>query len=86
MEDDETVKERRLEAERRVKARALRRLKAMAAVPDDPMQAAQAAGRLARTPTPCSCWMCGNPRRRAKGAARETVAEHRERLKAKDQE
>ena len=20
-------------------------------------------GRLARTRTPCSCWMCGNPRR-----------------------
>lgn len=20
-------------------------------------------GKLAKTPTPCSCWMCGNPRR-----------------------
>jgi hypothetical protein len=20
-------------------------------------------GRLAKTPVPCSCWMCGNPRR-----------------------
>ena len=24
---------------------------------------AQARGRLAQTRTPCSCWMCGNPRR-----------------------
>jgi hypothetical protein len=27
---------------------------------DDP---AQAASRYAETRTPCSCWMCGNPRR-----------------------
>jgi hypothetical protein len=24
---------------------------------------ARARGRLAKTRTPCSCWMCGNPRR-----------------------
>jgi hypothetical protein len=23
-------------------------------------------GRVIDTPTPCSCWMCGNPRRRLK--------------------
>lgn len=28
-----------------------------------PAQRARAAGRLATTPCPCSCWMCGNPRR-----------------------
>lgn len=33
-------------------------------------------GRLARTPTPCSCWMCGNPRRWAKGKLRLTSREH----------
>jgi len=24
-------------------------------------------GRLAETPKPCSCWMCGNPRRYGEG-------------------
>lgn len=33
-------------------------------------------GRLARTPTPCSCRMCGNPRRWAKGKLRLTSSEH----------
>lgn len=33
-------------------------------------------GRLARTPTPCWCRMCGNPRRWAKGKLRLTSREH----------
>ncbi len=27
------------------------------------------------TPTPCSCWMCGNPRRYSKGRYRFTIQE-----------
>ncbi|HEY9162852.1 MAG TPA: hypothetical protein VIS94_17380 [Desulfomonilia bacterium] len=26
-------------------------------------------GKVARTPTPCSCWTCGNPRRHFKEAS-----------------
>jgi hypothetical protein len=32
-------------------------------------------GRLIDTPTPCSCWMCGNPRRHQKD--RLSIWEHR---------
>ena len=31
-------------------------------------------GRLINTPTPCSCWMCGNPRRRL---GERTIGEQR---------
>ena len=33
--------------------------------------------RLANHLANCSCWMCGNPRRRFKGKARLTVQERR---------
>lgn len=76
---------RRIEAERRAKARALRRLKAsQPSVLADPAHAAVAAGRMARTPTTCSCTMCGNPRKHAKGQWRETLAEAKARLDEKD--
>ena len=33
-------------------------------------------GKNATTPRCCSCWMCGNPRRRWTGEARLTLQEH----------
>ncbi|HCJ8469726.1 TPA: hypothetical protein NV714_003534 [Escherichia coli] len=33
-------------------------------------------GKNAKTPRCCSCWMCGNPRRRWTGEARLTLQEH----------
>lgn len=76
---------RRMAAERRAKARALRRLKVnQPDVLKDAARAALAAGKLARTPTPCSCAMCGNPRRHAKGFWRRTLAENRADLDEKD--
>ena len=33
--------------------------------------------RLAKNRKPCSCWACGNPRRRRKGADRKTMQERR---------
>lgn len=38
-------------------------------------------GRLASTPTPCSCWMCGNPRRHLN---QRTLAEHKADLAGRD--
>lgn len=38
-------------------------------------------GRLSKTPTPCSCWMCGNPRRYM---GQRTHAEHRADLAGRD--
>lgn len=41
---------------------------------DDPRRL----GRLAHTRTPCSCWMCGNPRRHTgERTLQERRAEHR---------
>lgn len=34
-------------------------------------------GRVGTTPVPCSCSMCGNPRRFAKGKQRLTIQERR---------
>ena len=74
-------KERRMGAELRLKARALRRLKAsQPGVLHDPRTAACTAGKLSRTPTPCSCAMCGNLRKYGKGVSRETLAERKARL------
>lgn len=28
-------------------------------------------GKVINTPTPCSCWMCGNPRRHSKELTRQ---------------
>ena len=74
---------RRIEAELRMKARALRRLKPQlesAIQPLRPIAVERTVGKMARTKTPCSCPKCGNPRRYAKGANRETLAEQRSRL------
>lgn len=71
---------RRIEAEARMKGRALRRLRPTLESPLQPlhpMDAEVAAGKLARTPTPCSCPMCGNPRKHAKGQWRRTLAEQK---------
>lgn len=38
---------------------------------------------LRKTGTPCSCWMCGNPRKRYKSI---TVAEEKFAISAKEQE
>lgn len=76
---------RRIEAERRLKARALRRLRAnQPGVMQDPNVVECTVGKSTRTPTPCSCAMCGNPRRHAKGARRKTLAEYRAKLKEMD--
>lgn len=40
-------------------------------------------GRLAKTPTPCSCVMCGNPRRHM---GERTLAEHRAILSGREQD
>jgi len=42
---------------------------------DDPARI----GRIARTPKPCSCYMCGNPRRSALGKDKDrlTIQERR---------
>ena len=34
-------------------------------------------GRAGVTPVPCSCFMCGNPRRKAKGKERLTMQEQK---------
>lgn len=34
-------------------------------------------GIAGTTPVPCSCWMCGNPRRKMKGQERLNVQEKR---------
>jgi hypothetical protein len=82
---DELKKARRIDAELRLKARALRRLKAHSpSVLQDPRVAACTAGKLLRMPTPCSCPMCGNQRKHGKGAARETLAERKARLGEKE--
>jgi hypothetical protein len=36
-------------------------------------------GKLAKTPTPCSCWICGNPRRHS---GKPTLQEARHNQKA----
>lgn len=41
---------------------------------DDPV----VVGRVASTRTPCSCWMCANERRTAKGHKRLSIQERRE--------
>lgn len=41
------------------------------------IQSKRALGRLCSTPAPCSCFMCGNPRKYAKGKERLTVQELR---------
>jgi hypothetical protein len=38
--------------------------------------------QLADNRKPCSCWMCGNPRRHMKGAERLTIQERRAHLQA----
>jgi hypothetical protein len=50
----------------RVKAKVLRVL---------PYCTPETAAYLADNRTPCSCWMCGNPRRYAKGRERITMQE-----------
>ncbi|MCM1513045.1 MAG: hypothetical protein NC112_08080 [Oxalobacter formigenes] len=34
-------------------------------------------GKFVETPKMCSCWMCGNPRRYAKGKEQLTIQERR---------
>jgi hypothetical protein len=58
----------------RAKLRALKRAKVMYS---NPNPAQRNVGRLAATPTPCSCWMCRNPRHAMKGAAKLTIQERR---------
>lgn len=41
----------------------------------------QWAVKFSETRKPCSCWMCGNPRRHLKGVDRLTIAERRIRCK-----
>ena len=83
--DDQTKKAHRIAEDRRLKARALRRLKAsQPSALQDPRHAACVAGKLARTPTPCSCPMCGSRRKYGKGAGRETLAERKARLEEAD--
>jgi hypothetical protein len=47
--------------------RRAQRARAIARAKRNPLATGQTADyvrKLAITPTPCSCWMCGNPRRR----------------------
>ncbi len=37
----------------------------------------RAQGKVATTATLCSCWMCGNPRRKMKGTDRLTMQERK---------
>ena len=41
-------------------------------------------GMIGTTPTMCSCFMCGNPRKYAKGAERLTMQERRDKESIKD--
>lgn len=83
--DEKIKKAHRIESELRLKARAWRRLRAnQPSVLQDTQNAICTAGKMFHTPTPCSCAMCGNPRRHAKGADRETLAETKARLKEMD--
>jgi len=41
-------------------------------------------GRAGVTPVPCSCFMCGNPRRKAKGKERLTMQERKGLVAMKD--
>ena len=88
--DDKKKKERRIEADLRKKKGAQSRVAASLKrqrrrqPPKNPINPAILASRLARTPTPCSCPMCGNPRKFAKGAERMTYAEAKALLAEKD--
>ena len=85
--DKTPKKARRIEAELRLKARALRRLRTSLEAlrqPIRPIDVAKTVGKMAHTKTPCSCPMCGNPRRHAKGTNRETLAESKARLGDED--
>lgn len=53
----------------------------LAHYPDHERLNARQRGRLANTPTPCSCWMCGNPRRHLN---QRTLAEHKADLTGRD--
>ena len=44
----------------------------------------KAAGMVVNTPAPCSCYMCGNPRRNSWGESPLTMQEHKAYLFAKD--
>lgn len=81
-------KVRRRDAEQKAKARAIRRLAPLIRSPGQPLRLidfARVAGKLACTPTPCSCPKCGNRRRYAKGANCETLAETKARLGKKEE-
>lgn len=41
-------------------------------------------GRAGTSPVPCSCFMCGNPRRKAKGKERLTMQERKALLYSRD--
>lgn len=85
--DDKTKKARRIDAELRLKARALRRLAPQIDSPIQPLHPIivdRAVGKLSRTPTPCSCAMCGSRRKYHKGKERESMAERKARLKEKE--
>ena len=74
-------KARRIEAEVRLKARALRRLRPQINSPTQPLHPVvvdRAVGKMAHTRAPCSCAMCGSPRKHRKGEERLTIAERRE--------
>ena len=83
--DEKSIKVSRIESELRIKARALRRMKAYGhSALSNPEDCDRAVGKLAHTPKACSCVKCGNPRKFLTGLDRETHAEHISRLREHD--
>jgi len=83
--NEKLKKAHRIEADLRLKARALRRMKAYGhSALSNPEDCVRAIGKLAHTPTPCSCAKCGNPRKFLTGIDRETHAELISRLREHD--
>ena len=77
----EPIAARRRAAERKAKARAMRRLRPTLESPSQPLRpidVAKAVGKAAHSPKGCSCPMCGNPRKHAKGFWRRTLAEQKQ--------
>jgi hypothetical protein len=46
-------------------------------IPQDQATVARRLGRLEATRTPCSCWMCGNPRRLWNALPRQEIVARR---------
>jgi hypothetical protein len=66
---------RRLQKKNKAKKRKERFAKWLAMAQPDPYREIRQAGINAETPTRCSCYSCGNPRRHSKGKDRVTIQE-----------